>query len=158
MKEAKRLLENLNKFNLNDVFFALWKRNDVQDLIIELNTKGEPTSQLYELGQDALGVSLGEYAPSTIEGTSNFEGKKSKGQRYDHITLNDSGSFYDSFKVNPTNRGYKITVNADKGDNDLIQDFGVEIVGLSKSNIDILLSTDWVKKAFNDEFARRLLQ
>lgn len=154
MKEARKLLENLNKFNLNDVFFAVWNRNDVQDFIIELNTKGEPTSQLYELGEDALGKSLGEYSINTIEGTSNFEGKKSKGQRYDHITLNDTGAFYESFKVNPTKRGYKITVN---DSNDLVKDFGVEIIGLSKENIDLLLDTEWVKDAFEKELTRNLL-
>jgi len=66
----------------------------VQAQIIDLNTQ----EQLFEKGVDSTGVSLGEYSPNTIEGTRFYLGKKQKGQRYDHITLRDTGDFYKSFR------------------------------------------------------------
>lgn len=156
MKDFERLLNNLNKLDLNDVFLAMWRRNDVQDYIIELNTEGEDTSQLYELGVDSLGKSLGKYSGATIEGTSNFEGKKSKGQRYDHITLKDTGEFYKSFKVTPNKKGFRITANPNKDDSNLFDDFGVDIVGLTKENVFKLL--DFIDPMFSKEFERRLFQ
>ena len=64
-------------------------------LVISLNTEGEPTSQLYELGEDSLGKALqgktilkgGEYTPFTKSI------KQEKGQRFDNPTLKDSGAF-----------------------------------------------------------------
>jgi len=154
MKDFERLLKNVNNLDLNDIFLSMWKRNDVQDTIIELNTEGEPTSQLYELGIDSLGNTLGKYAPSTIQGTSNFKGKAEKGQRFDHITLKDTGEFYKSFKVIPNSKGFMITANPNKDDSNLFEDFGVNIVGLTKSNVLVLL--DFIEPLFSKEFEKRL--
>ena len=62
MKDFERLLNNVNKFDLNDVFYTLWNDNKVQNYIIELNTEGQPTSQLYNLGVDSLGETLENWA------------------------------------------------------------------------------------------------
>ena len=150
MKDFERLLNNVVNLDLNDIFLAMWKRNDTQDYIIELNTKGENTSQLYELGEDSLGSSLGSYSGFTKDI------KASKGQRIDHITLNDTGDFYKSFKVTPNKKGFKITANPIKEDNNLFEDFGVDIVGLNKENV--LLVLDFIEPMFNKEFEKRLFQ
>ena len=98
-----RLKKRLNKFkkaaNIDAILAEIVASKEFQDLAIQLNTKGQPTSQLYEQGVDSLSVSLGKYAGTTIEGTANFEGKKDKGQRFDHITLADTGRFYSTFKI-----------------------------------------------------------
>jgi hypothetical protein len=156
MKDFERLLGNLNKLDLNDIFLAMWRRNDVQDYIIELNTEGEDTSQLYELGVDSKGKSLGDSSP--FGGYSPFtkQIKASKGQRIDHITLKDTGEFYKSFKVIPNKKGFRITANPNKEDSNLFQDFGVDIVGLTKENVFKLL--DFIEPMFSKEFEKRLLR
>ena len=59
----------------------------------------EKSLELHEKGIDSLGVSLGNYAATTIEGTAQFAGRAERGLRFDHITLFDTGDFYKSFKV-----------------------------------------------------------
>jgi hypothetical protein len=156
MKDFERLLNNLNSLDLNDIFLAMWRRNDVQDYIIELNTEGEPTSQLYELGIDSLGKSLGDSSPFGGYSPYTKQIKASKGQRIDHITLKDTGEFYKSFKVTPNKKGFRITANPIKEDSNLFQDFGVDIVGLTKENVFKLL--DFIEPMFSKEFERRLFQ
>ena len=150
MKDFDRLLANVQRIDLNDVFLAMWKRNDVQDYIIELNTEGENTSQLFELGIDSEGNRLGDYSGFT----KNI--KASKGQRIDHITLKDTGEFYKSFKVTPNKNGFRISANPNKDDSNLFDDFGVDIVGLTKENVLKLL--DFIEPMFSKEFERRLFQ
>lgn len=105
-----------------------------QQLIISLNIH----DQLYDKGIDSLGNKLGEYSPRTIEGTKNFKGKIEKGQPYDHITLNDTGEFYESFRV--TLRGADIVISAQtiKEDTDLIKEWPY-IIGLTDENLQIVI-------------------
>jgi hypothetical protein len=156
MRDFDRLLANVQRIDLNDVFLAMWKRNDVQDYIIELNTEGEDTSQLFELGIDSEGKSLSD--SSLFGGYSPFtkQIKASKGQRIDHITLKDTGEFYKSFKVTPNKNGFRISANPNKDDSNLFDDFGVDIVGLTKENVLKLL--DFIEPMFSKEFERRLFQ
>ena len=58
--------------------------NELSELALDLNKV-----QMYELGIDAKGKSFGEYASSTRVA------KQRKGQRSDHITLRDTGSYQD---------------------------------------------------------------
>lgn len=150
MKDFERLLNNLNKLDLNDVFFSLWSNNKVQSYIIKLNTQGEPTSQLYELGEDSLGKSLGLYSPFTVEAKLFGSGDS----RVDHVTLKDTGEFYESFKVIPLKRGFKITANPNKDDDNLFDIYGEDIVGISEENTELLLA--FVEDDFNRELEKRL--
>ncbi len=134
------LLDTLINLDENKIINAILKNKDFQQFIIELNTKGQPTSQLFEDGIDSLNVSLGNYAGTTIEGVKGkFKGKREKGQRFDHITLEDTGEFYRSFKIKVSNGGFTITANPVKDDNNLFDDFGEEIVGLTKENLQIVI-------------------
>jgi len=150
MNDFKRLLDNVNKLNINDIFFSLWKDNRVQNYIIDLNTEGEQTSQLYNLGIDSEGNSLGTYSPYTIQ----F--KIEKGQRFDHVTLKDTGDFYETFKVKPSKKGFEIIANPNKDDDNLFEIYGKEIVGLTKDNKKLLLA--FVEEDFNKELEKRLFQ
>jgi len=150
MKDIERLLSNLNNLNINDIFFALWSDNKVQNYIIDLNTEGETTSQLYNLGVDSEGNSLGEYSPYTIQ----F--KVDKGQRFDHITLKDTGDFYETFKVKPKKRGFELVANPNKDDDNLFEIYGKEIVGLTKDNQKLLMA--FVETDFNKELEKRVFQ
>jgi len=139
---VKERLEKLRKAaDIDTIFTEIVSSKEFQQLAIELITKGQPTSQLFELGVDSLGRDLGDYAPTTIEGTSSFEGKKQKGQRFDHITLNDEGVYYSTHKIELGGNTFlfKITVNPLRGDTNLFDDFGKEIAGWTEQNLQILI-------------------
>ncbi len=64
--------------------------------------------QLYEQGVDSEGKPTGEYSESTIKR------KKAKGQKYDHITLKDTGTFYRTIRLNPEGKNrFEITTDYD---------------------------------------------
>lgn len=154
MKDFERLLKNVNKLNINDIFYALWDDNKVQNYIIDLNTEGKPTSQLYELGirSDGKQIGRGFYAPKTIDYKLFGNGDS----RIDHITLKDTGEFYESFKVKPSKKGFEIIANPNKDDDNLFEIYGKEIVGLTEDNKKILLA--FVKEDFKKELEKRLFQ
>lgn len=127
LKEKSKKIQRLNQDKMMQVIL-----NDsvLQAQIVDLNQK-----QLYEHGVDANGNPTGEYAPSTIYGTSNFEGKIAKGQRYDHVTLKDTGAFYDSMVVKSLPEEIQIKA-------DTVVESGVDLrdqwpaaVGLTKESI-----------------------
>ena len=150
MKDFERLLKNINNLDLNDIFKTLWSDNKVQQYIIKLNTRGEGTSQLYNFGINSEGKSIGEYSDNTIQI------KAFNGQPVDRVTLYDTGEFYESFIVIANQKGFKITADPIKEDNNLFEDWGKNIVGLTKENEELLLV--FVEKDFNKEFEKRLFQ
>lgn len=88
--------------------------------------------QLFEKGEDGQGISLGEYTPFTIEI------KKAKGQRTDHITLRDTGTFYKSYKLT---LGGLVTADAQKEDTNLVTEFGADILVLSDKGQDVMIKS-----------------
>tara|TARA_R110000803_G_scaffold21326_1_gene53838 strand:- start:300 stop:758 length:459 start_codon:yes stop_codon:yes gene_type:complete len=152
MKDFERLLNNVNNLDLNDIFYTLWNDNKVQQYIIRLNTAGEKTSQLYNLGVDSLGKTLGDYTDYTVQMKMNGDGDK----RVDHITLIDSGGFYNSFIVAPSKKGFKISSNPIMDDGTDLLDRFPDVEGLTKENEEVLLA--FVEKDFNKEFEKRLFQ
>jgi len=123
LKSVKHILNKAIK--LDEV--KAWKFAidvDLKKYIIKLNT----IDQLFDDGIDSLGDSLGEYSPFTVEL------KKIKGQPTDRITLKDTGKFYKTFKIEVKNDSFFINANPIKEDNNLFDDFGDEIVGLTEEN------------------------
>jgi hypothetical protein len=125
-------LQSVADLKLNEVAFKIASEKEVKDLVIRLNTQGEKTSQLFELGEDSLGGSLGSYSPFTVEQ------KKKRGQPTNRITLKDTGEFYSSFNVVPYRGGFTIKANPIKEDSNLYDDFGTDIIGLNETNLQIL--------------------
>jgi hypothetical protein len=144
----KDLANLMIQSNVNAIINKIIKRPEFTNLIIELNTQG----QLYEKGVDSLGVSLGNYAATTIEGTAQFAGRAERGLRFDHITLFDTGDFYKSFKViirNESDSFFFIDADPVKEDTNLFQEWGEDIVGLTQESIDVLnerLQTELTKE------------
>ena len=89
--------------------------------IVEANKE-----QLYEFGQNPLGISLGSYSPYTIKR------KIEKGQPYDRVTLKDSGDFYAGFHLEADNTGFTIT-SSDWKTGELLARWG-QIFGLTVAN------------------------
>lgn len=136
----KQLIKWIN-LDADAIFLDILSNREFQQFMIELNTKGQPTSQLFEQGVDSLSVSLGDYAGTTIEGTSSFRGKKDKGQRFDHITLEDTGQFYGTFKIEFGGSSFlfKITANPNRNNTNLFDDFGENIVGWTEENLQLII-------------------
>lgn len=125
--KLRSLFKRLN----SDAIWFYAVDQSVKDMIIQMNTE----DQLEEHGIDSLGRSLGDYSPYTVEL------KKLAGQRFDHITLKDTGSFYDSWVV--TVMRDAIIINADDTshyDKPLFQVWGEDVLGLTKENLEILQS------------------
>lgn len=123
-----RMRKIINRLSDDAIWFNVVDQ-EVKDMIIQMNTE----DQLEERGVDSIGRPLGDYAPYTI-----IE-KKLKGQRYDHVTLKDTGAFYDSWVVT-VNRNY-IEIDADDTshyDVPLFQVWGEDVLGLTPENMDIL--------------------
>jgi hypothetical protein len=128
-------LNNVINLDQDVIIENILKDAEFQRFIIDLNTE----EQLFEKGIDSLGASLGDYAATTIEGTANFEGKKDKGQRFDHITLKDTGEFYKSFAIKVKNGGFLIVADGRKEDTNLLEEYGKEILGLTDENFQIVI-------------------
>jgi len=107
--------------------------SDIQELIVELNQE-----QLYNLGEDSEGNTLGTYAPTTVMI------KQAQGVPTDRITLKDTGDFYSSFKVFYSNGEIFIDADGQKDDTNLFDEYGEDILGLNDANMSIFI--DEVKK------------
>ena len=129
MKALTNLALRIKTLSVNDLIDELGEHTEFIDLIIELNTK----NQLYDKGVNSKGESIGDYSRYTKAI------KDEKGQIFDHVTLNDTGKFYESFKVYiNSQKDFVITADTIKDMSDLIADWGREILGLNEDSLAIL--------------------
>ena len=106
-------------------FRLVFNTSEVKKKIIYLNT----IEQLFEKGIDSEGLTLEPfYSQSTILY------KKKKGQRFDHVTLKDTGVFYKSFAIFVSDDYFLIDADPDKGDNDLLDIYGEDVLGLTEES------------------------
>lgn len=91
--------------------------------------------QLYEQGQNALGVYIDSYMPYS---PITVEIKKQKGQPYDRVTLRDTGDFQKSIKVDANRTEFEI-VATDRKTPALLGKYGEEIFGLTPENKGVLI-------------------
>ncbi len=132
------ILNGIISLDIDLVAQEIARTNDFKKLVITLNTEGQPTSQLFSLGEDATGRNLksigGDYSPFTkIE-------KARKGQPTDRVTLKDEGDFYRSFNVIPFKGGFTIEADTFKDGQDLQDRWGDNILGLNDENINIIIN------------------
>lgn len=136
--ELRNLAQRFIDLSVNVAINRLIEKRDFTELIIELNTD----EQLFRQGVDSLGVKLGNYAASTIEGIpGKFKGKREKGLPFDHVTLFDTGEFYESFTVDIRNEDddfFTINANPIKEDTNLFDEWGNDVVGLTEESKQIL--------------------
>ena len=134
MNGFEKLLLKVERYNVDRILFEVWKNQKVKDYIISLNTIGVKGSQLYELGINSLGVSLGNYTPYT----SLLKRKGDGNKRVDHITLIDSGDFYDTFFINALLKGFSIEADGEKPDGNILDRFK-NVVGLTDESLQLLI-------------------
>ena len=118
---------------------------DAKEEIIRLNTE----DQLFDEGIDSMDRTLGAYSEVTKAI------KRSKGQRTDHVTLKDTGEFYDSFKVRVDSKGFEIEADDTAFyDVPLTQTWGNDIIGLTKENIGFM--AEWLKPGYVEYVFKKL--
>ena len=126
MNGFEKLLLKVNKYDINKILTDVWNTFQVEQFIIQLNTE----RQLHDKGEDSLGVSL---TPAYTFVTLQFKAEKS--QRLDHVTLKDTGEFYESFKIIVNAKGFEI-VAIDR--HDLFEKYGEDVIGLTKESLQML--------------------
>ena len=102
----------------------------IRDLIIFLNTD----DQLGNDKTDSLGNSLGVYSFATEQMSG---GKKRAGEQ---INLNDTGEFWDSWKVSVQAGNITIDANPFKEDTNLFDEYGIDVLGLTDENLQVLIN------------------
>lgn len=116
----------------NEIWMLSANNRLIKKLIIELNTK----VQLFNDNTDSKGVRLntigGIYSPVTLIAS------KTPKKSLEDINLKDTGDFYKSFKVTITTKGIVIDADTDKGDNDLTDRWGDDIIGLTEDNLGVV--------------------
>lgn len=128
MKSLQALANRIKAITVLEVLKVLSENKQFTDLIIELNTR----KQLYEKGIDSLGDNIGSYSAKTKQI------KSEKGQITDHVTLFDTGEFYESFKVFFSNGNFVISADTIKDTDDLIFKYGSDILGLTDESLSLL--------------------
>lgn len=121
-------------YNAINVLKKILNKSSTKEFLIKLNTE----DQLFLKGEDSRGIRLDEigggYSANTIEGTASYEGKKSKGQPIDRVTLKDTGEFYDSWQIK-IELPYIIFIADDVKDGvKLTDEWGINIIGLNEEN------------------------
>lgn len=100
--------------------------------IIHLNTN----RQLFDQGIDSYGTAMPPYRQSTF---NIKQGVKIDGTTFsagDHITLRDSGAWYNSFRVEVTPNYTEIVADPLKGKSE--ERFGDDVIGLTEESIELL--------------------
>ena len=133
----RKVTGNMQKINAASVLEILIARPEFQGLIIKLNTQ----EQLFKKGIDSKGVTLGVYAPFTIEI------KKSKGQPTNHITLRDTGDLYNTWTVKMVKGDIVIDANFIKDGEDIIEKNRLSefVTGLTEESLQILIDEIKIK-------------
>ena len=134
MEKLEEYLKKIVSLNQDVLLKGVYSKPKVEQFIVSLNTEGQKTSQLYNLGEDSEGQSLGDYTDYSIQLKLNGFGDS----RIDHITLKDSGDFYESFEIKVLKDGFRIVANPIKDGDNLEDRFGKDIVGLNENNKKIL--------------------
>lgn len=115
--------------------------------IIDMNAQ----EQLFESGENSLGVSIASYAPYK---PITIEIKKLKGQPTNRVTLRDEGDFESSFYLVISDKQFEIKASDWKTE-ELVEKYGSSILGLTKENI-ASLTWDYIYPELLETFKKEL--
>ena len=147
--------QNVTKLNPNVFLQILFERAEVQDIIIELNTK----NQLFIEGIQADGSPIesnnstpGVYSRFTEllnDGRSfTYKGVSKRKESGEPYFLYDTGAWFNTFRVISAKTFVEITAADQLHDVDFTKDFGNNLVGLTDASLEILVD------AIKDEFIK----
>ena len=134
-RRVYRVLDNIIALDENQLINEVLSVREFQEFIIDLNTEG----QLRE-GVNSLGVSLssigGLYSDRTIT-ISLKKGRPKKSKSL--VDLHDEGDLYKSFRIVIKLKSFIIAADTDKGDTDLLQRYGKDVLGLTDEHLQIVI-------------------
>ena len=126
----------VSKLDERVLFKIVFSRDQIKEEIIYLNTQG----QLFDKGINSRGERLDDLRGYGYT-ISTKEIKEAKGQPTNRITLKDTGEFYRSFRVQVKPGEIVITADPIKEDTDLVEQWGIDILGLTEQSIKRLKPT-----------------
>lgn len=157
----RRIADNVIALRPNAVVLYFIRQKEFKDFIIRLNQ-----SQLFDERVNSLGVTLdqvgGGYSPVTesmnLGVTFSFGGKSNKKVTGDAPFLYDTGEFYESFRVEVPSGDFatffEIEADGQKDDSNLFDDWGEEILGLTKESLQLLI--DKLNEVLVPEIEKRI--
>lgn len=130
--DLDRLFENAKNLD-PDKIWVLAIDEELKQEIIRMNTQ----DQMFDKGVNSLNRSLGVYSKRSVE---------EFGKRPGRLQLFDKGTFYASFKVRVDRDGLSIVADTLKTDDDgvttdLAVRYGIDILGVTDSNQELLIRT-----------------
>ena len=132
----ERLKEIANRVIALDkgaILVRIFSEKEAKDIVLFLQK-----SQLFEDGERSDGSVIGYYSDNTrgYKGLANGW----RGKSFDnHITLYDTGDFYESMSVKVLKNGdIEISADGQKDDTDLFAEYGENIIGLTDEKINEL--------------------
>ena len=132
-------MKRVSRMKYNTVFDIVFDTPKVRRMVIKMNTE----DQLFDKGVDSEGVDLenigGEYSFITKDL------KSRSGQPFDRVTLKDTGSFYNSWRVYVANGVIVISADTIKDGKDLQNRWGDNILGLTDNSLNALKSYALIK-------------
>ena len=133
MDRISQLIKRVSSFNdaLSSCRLIQGIILDNEAYIVDMNSE----EQLYEHGENALGVSISDYQPYS---PITIQIKRSKGQPTNRVTLRDEGDFYRSFYIEAGADKFEIRANDWKTEH-LQRKYGKDILGLNEANIELLI-------------------
>lgn len=127
MEALLELISNVKKLNrdngFSEFFNGNWKH---KTYVLDLNRLG----QLYYKGIDASGLLLGHYAAYTL--------RTKEDPMLSHVTLKETGDFYSTFDLKVHKAHLEIEADTMKGNTDLMDEWGVDILGLTEESKEML--------------------
>lgn len=141
-KLTKSKLNSYTSTVLGYEFVKEWILNDIQE---RLYNKGETAT-----GSDLQTDRAKMQASDTYSRYTKFL-KNQKNQKIDNITLNDSGAFYNSFKVNVNKTFYSIYANFDKKGSNIYDNFKTSFNNFDEFKSEILNMSDKSLRIFYDK-------
>ena len=149
MKIITDLLDRVVKVN-EDLTSGKMIQKIIQEneaAIIDMNAQ----EQLFESGENSLGVPIASYAPYK---PITIEIKKLKGQPTNRVTLRDEGDFESSLYLVITDKQLEIKASDWKTE-ELVEKYGSSILGLTKENI-ASLTWDYIYPELMDTLKKEL--
>ena len=119
MQAIQELATKLDALNVNQMLDEMFSKPKYQKLIPDMVRERLWEQGIYSTGKPIITYAAGlqfPYAYNTVFGTTEYRGKKDKGQPYDRVTLRDTGAFYTSFTLVPQTTYAVITYDENKED------------------------------------------
>jgi hypothetical protein len=151
----KQILQSLKRVNINDLGRFVFSQSNIQKWIIETIQ-----NRLERTGIDAFGEKLKTDSSSTGEFYSfaTIVIKEQLGQETGHVTLKDTGDFYNTFRIFLKQNAIIIDADFDKGTSHIADNFTRDysqkelenaIESLSESEINTLINTFVFEETIN---------